>query len=194
MKIVPAESKLDLKTFNHLFSEYHSRLIRFAITYLNDEHAAEDIVMESFMASWDKKEILTAKTFPAYTFMIVKNKCLNQLRTQQFRNKVSEDIYLHQARMQEVRIATLKSCDPEELFKEEVQRLVQETMDKQSVRTREIFMRSRFKGESYKEIAQEMNITEKSVEFEISKAIKILRVSLKDYLPGFIIMLIINRM
>ena len=79
-----------------------------------------------------------------------------------------------------------------ELFSEEARRLVNETLDRLPEKTRAIFIRSRFDGKSYKEIAAEMGVTVKSVEFEVSKAMKILRVVLKDYLAYFIFWFYIN--
>lgn len=67
-----------------------------------------------------------------------------------------------------------------------------ETLDRLPEKTRTIFIRSRFDGKSYKEIAAEMGVTVKSVEFEVSKAMKILRVVLKDYLAYFIFWFYIN--
>ena len=72
--------------------------------------------------------------------------------------------------MLRTRISTLEACNPEELFSEEARRLVNETLDRLPEKTRAIFIRSRFDGKSYKEIAAEMDVTVKSVEFEVSKA------------------------
>ena len=177
-----SETILDLKAFNRLFGEYQQRFIRFAGTYVSDAATAEDIVMESFMAAWEKRDMLT----------IVKNKCLNHLRSQGVRLRAAEDIHSHGARMLRTRISTLEACNPEELFSEEARRLVNETLDRLPEKTRAIFIRSRFDGKSYKEIAAEMGVTVKSVEFEVSKAMKILRVALKDYLAFFIFWFYIN--
>lgn len=181
-----SETILDLKAFNRLFGEYQQRFIRFAGTYVSDAATAEDIVMESFMAAWEKRDMLSASAFPPYALTIVKNKCLNHLRSQGVRLRAAEDIHSHGARMLRTRISTLEACNPEELFSEEARRLVNETLDRLPEKTRTIFIRSRFDGKSYKEIAAEMGVTVKSVEFEVSKAMKILRVVLKDYLAYFI--------
>lgn len=180
-----SETILDLKAFNRLFGEYQQRFIRFAGTYVSDAATAEDIVMESFMAAWEKRDMLSASAFPPYALTIVKNKCLNHLRSQGVRLRAAEDIHSHGARMLRTRISTLEACNPEELFSEEARRLVNETLDRLPEKTRAIFIRSRFDGKSYKEIAAEMDVTVKSVEFEVSKAMKILRVALKDYLAFF---------
>lgn len=185
-------SVLDIGAFNRLFREYQRRFIRFAATYVSDVAAAEDIVMESFAAAWEKRSILTVTTFPPYTLTIVKNKCLNYLRSLDVRSRAAEDMHTHGTRMLHTRIATLQACEPEELFSEEARRLMNETLDRLPAKTREIFIRSRFEGKSYKEIAAEMNTTVKSVEFEVSKAMKALRVALKDYLVFFLFWIYIN--
>lgn len=186
MEIIHPETNLDIGTFNRLFGEYQHRLIRFARSYVPDEAVAEDLVMESFVAAWENRAMLTAESFPPYTLTIVKNKCLNHLRAQGVRLRAAEDIHSHGMRMLQTRISTLEACDPGELFSDEARRLVDQALDALPARTREIFIRSRFKGQSYKEIAAEMDTTVKSVEFEVSKAMKILRVRLKDYLPLFV--------
>lgn len=186
MELRTESTSLDLKAFNRLFGEYQQRFIRFAATYVTDMAIAEDIVMESFVAAWEKRSLLTVVSFPPYTLTIIKNKCLNHLRSLGVRSRAAEDIHSHGARMLRTRIATLQACDPEELFSEEARRLVNETLDRLPSKTRDIFVRSRFHGQSYKEIAAETGTTVKSVEFEVSKAMKLLRVALKDYLAFFI--------
>lgn len=176
----------DLDTFNHFFKTYQQRYIRFAVTYVSDVAVAEDIVMESFVAAWEKRATLTVEALPPYTLTIVKNRCLNWLRAKMIRSKAAEDIHSHGMRILQTRISTLEACDPEELFNDEAIRIMHATLDKMPARTRDIFMRSRFRGQSYKEIAAELHSTPKSVEFEISKAMKSLRIALKDYLPFFV--------
>ena len=187
-----SDAALDLAAFNRLFGEYQQRFIRFAVSYIADPAVAEDIVMESFVAAWGRRDMLSVGSFPPYALTVIKNKCLNHLRAQGVRARAAEDIHSHGARMLRTRIATLQACDPEELFSEEARRLVDRTLDALPERTREIFVRSRFRGQSYKEIAAEMGTTVKSVEFEVSKAMKLLRVALKDYLAFFIFWFYIN--
>lgn len=183
MEMAQSDVDVDTRAFNRLFSEYQQRYIRFARSYVSDAAVAEDLVMESFVAAWENRAGLTTASFPPYTLTIVKNKCLNHLRAQAVRLRAAEDIHSHGMRMLHTRITTLEACDPQELFSEEARRLVKQALDALPERTREIFIRSRFQGQSYKEIAAEMGTTVKSVEFEVSKAMKLLCVSLKDYLP-----------
>lgn len=182
-------SELDLRAFNNLFNEYWQRFVRFATTYVNDVAVAEDIVMESFEGAWENRDRLSVTTFPAYTLTTVKHKSLNHLRSKNIKIRVNESILSHSSRLLEARISTLEACDPEELFNDEARRLVNETLAKLPGHTRDIFVDSRFNGLSYKEISAIKGVTVKSVEFEVSKAMKALRISLKDYLPALIFLL-----
>lgn len=178
-----SEGLLDLSAFNRLFGAYRERFIRFATGYTGDRTVAEDIVMESFFASWERRDTLTEATFPPYALTVVRNRCLNHLRAQEVRLRAAENLHSRGMRLLRVRVASLQACDPEELFGAEARRLVEEALDRLPPRTRDVFVRSRVAGESYKQIAAETGTTVKSVEFEISKAMKLLRVVLKDYLP-----------
>ena len=193
MESVSSGEMLDLAAFDRLFGEYRPRFIRFAVSYVTDAAVAEDLVMESFMAAWERRALLSEKNFPPYVLVIVRNKCLNHLRSRQVRLRAEEDLNSHRARLLELRVSTLEACEPAQLFSDEARRLVDETLARLPERTREIFQRSRFRGESYKEIAASMGTTVKSVEFEVSKAMKTLRVSLRDYLPLFYLFLLIDK-
>lgn len=193
MESVSSGEMLDLAAFDRLFGEYRPRFIRFAASYVTDAAVAEDIVMESFMAAWERRALLSERSLPPYVLVIVRNKCLNHLRARQVRLRAEEHLHSHGARMLELRISTLEACEPAQLFSDEARRLVNETLDRLPDRTREVFVRSRFRGESYKEIAAAPGTTVKSVEFEISKAMRSLRVSLKDYLPILMLFLLIDK-
>lgn len=193
MESVSSGEMLDLAAFDRLFGEYRPRFIRFAASYVTDAAVAEDIVMESFMAAWERRALLSERSLPPYVLVIVRNKCLNHLRARQVRLRAEEHLHSHGARMLELRISTLEACEPAQLFSDEARRLVNETLDRLPDRTREVFVRSRFRGESYKEIAAALGTTVKSVEFEISKAMRSLRVSLMDYLPLLMLFLLIDK-
>lgn len=84
-----------------------------------------------------------------------------------------------------IRISTLESCDPNEIFSNEVENIIQNTLKSLSKQTCQAFLLSRFENKSNKEIAEQMGISVKGVEYHISKSLKALRISLKDYLPLF---------
>ncbi|MCC8152819.1 MAG: RNA polymerase sigma-70 factor [Tannerellaceae bacterium] len=184
------EKNFDIRTFNKLFAENQKRFIYFAMSYIKDEAAAEDIAMESFLYYWENRELLDSDdNIPAYILKVIKHKCLNYMRAENIRLNAGKEINEHALRVLQTRIFTLEACDPQDLYTEEVKRLVNEGLDALPSQTREIFLLSRYENKSYKEIAAELGISIKTVEFHIPKALKILRHNLKDYFLLFLFVL-----
>lgn len=172
-----------LQSFNKLFTDYYLRFVAFANSYTRDTFISEDIVNESFMTYWENRDNLnTESNLPAYILTIVRNKCLNYLRHKETKSKTLSDIQDHASWELNIRISSLEACNPQELFSEEVKLIVNKTLQILPPKTREVFVMSRYKNKSHKEIAEILHITTKGVEFHITKALKQLRKSLKDYL------------
>ena len=186
------ETTQEIKAFNQLFAEYYDTFVRFADTYLCHE-AAEDIVMEAMMYYWERRNALTPDSnIPAYIMEVIKHKCLNALRHQRVRQNAEQQMLSYQQQAHELRIATLESCNPHELFGNETQLLVREALQSLPTKTRRIFLMSRYGDKSYSEIAVQLSLSVKSVEFHISKALKLLRIRLKDYLAMGLILLLVQ--
>jgi len=178
------ELQSDLETFNQLFSQYRGRFVRFACTYVRDLSVAEDFTMEAFVYYWEHRHQLTpGSNVPAYLLTIIKHKCLNHLEHQQVEANVAEQMREHAAWALHTRIATLQACEPEELFSADAQAIVRKTLRALPVQSRRIFIMSRYRNKTHKEIASAFHISVKGVEFHIGKALKALRHNLKDYLP-----------
>ena len=178
------EKSRDIQTFNFLFTNYKRRFTHFARTYVDDEMTAEDIAVESLMYYWENREKLKEHTnIPAYVLTVVKHKCLDYLRHLRIQEDFADTLQSNEIRKQNLRIATLEACNPEKIFSEELQYLVNKALVSLPEQTRDIFIRSRYNNQSHKEIAETLGISTKTVGFHINKALKILRVALKDYLP-----------
>jgi RNA polymerase sigma-70 factor (ECF subfamily) len=177
---------LHIQKFNHLYRAYRDRFIRFAGTYVYDTEQAEDIVMESFMYYWENRLNIKEDNIPAYILAMIKHKCLNFLYKLRKREEVES--FLHQRGEWElnIQIATLEACNPKTLFSDEVQSLVNKALTTLPEQTREIFIRSRYDNQSHKQIATDMDLSVKSIEYHLTKALKVLRVTLKDYFLFFL--------
>lgn len=176
----------DLKAFNQLFTDYHGRFIRFANSYVRDQVVSEDFVVEALMYYWEnRKSLAPDSNVPAYILTIIKHKCLNHLHHISIKEGVEEKLQVHATWELSTRISSLEACDPSELFTVDAERIVNQTLSSLPERTRKIFILSRYENKSHKEIAEELNITTKGVEFHITKALSVLRVNLKDYMTVF---------
>lgn len=174
----------EVRLFNQLFTDYKSRFIRFANTYVGDNMIAEDIAIESLMYYWENRDKLAPDSnVPAYILTVIKHKCLNYLQRLRMHDEIVEHLKDCDTWELNLRIATLEACNPEKVFSDEVKSLVDKALKTLPSQTAEIFMRSRYNNQSHKEIAEAMGISTKAVEFHITKALKVLRVVLKDYFP-----------
>lgn len=177
----------DLKEFNQLFTNYKARFIRFANTYVRDYSVAEDLTIDSFLYYWENiSTIDTRANPPAYILTTIKHKCLNHLQSTQIRQDTSEKLRQHAQWELQTRISSLEACEPYSLFTEEIQTIVNNSLKELPERTRKIFLLSRQKNLSHKEIADQFDISYKSVEYHINKTLKHLRTNLRDYFPAIL--------
>ena len=180
----------NLTEFNHFFIDYQQRFVHFANTYVHDEAIAEDFVIESMMYYWENRDRLPPDTnVPAYVLTVIKHRCIDHLRRLQRHQDASDEISRIYAWELSIRMVTLEDFEPSEIFPNEIQEIVNKTLDTLPEQTRRIFVMSRYENKPHKEIAELLDMTTKGVEFHISKATKILRVTLKDYLPAYILFL-----
>lgn len=178
--------------FGKLFTEYKPRFVSVAYRYVRDMGAAEDIVSDSFMAFWESKDKLPPDiNTKAYILTIVKNRCLNHLRSQLCHAKIEKTIQDTQRRLLQADIHSLSACNPDNLISEEIISIMDHAVSKMPEMTRKVFICSRVEGESYTEIAQQLEIAVTHVNFEMRRALGILREELKDYLPVFYLLLVV---
>ena len=188
--MIPADTTIsnriirgDSKAFDDLFRMFYSRLFSFAKSYLRDADVAENMVQDAFLLLWERRETLRPDSnIPAWLLTVVKNNILNYIERQKRQIKI-ESIYAERiTRELELRISSLKDCDPEYLFSTEVTEIIRIALASLPEQCRKVITMSRFDEMSNKEIAEKLNITVKGVEYHITNALKKLRLALKDYL------------
>lgn len=172
----------DTQHFNLLYNEYNERFIRFAYGYVRERETAEDFVSEAFAIYWDKRKELQIGTKPqAFILTVIKNKCINHLEHLKIRHSAESQMSDQESWRLSLSINTLQACDPDFIFSEEIKMIVEQTLQNLPKKTHQIFALNRFEGLSYDEIARKMNLTPKTIEYHVSKALKSLRLSLKDF-------------
>ncbi len=164
----------DERVIRILFDDYYEYLCKSIYGVVPDASVAEDIVQEVFMELWKKRESIQITTsIKAYLRRSALNRALNYLR----KNKVGFE--------EEDQIPDLGSQDTGGQTNMEVMELkdrIHSIIDDLPERCRMIFGMSRFEEMSYKEIAAALDISVKTVENQMSKALKILRVRLEPYM------------
>jgi RNA polymerase sigma-70 factor (family 1) len=154
-----------------LYNFYYPRLYHFSKTFLKLDEGIDDILQEVFIKIWQtRNKIKTSSTFNAFIFTITRNLLLNELRSRLNNQKIKEEVGKMAIPIEYSFIEQSEFHD----LKEKVEKAIHEL----PIRQKEIFTLSRIYGYSHKEIAEELNITTKAVEFHISKAIVLLRKNL----------------
>lgn len=170
--------------FGRIYAEYHPRFMAVACRYVRSAEVAEDIVADSFASFWEIRHNLPSElNIPAYILTSVKNRCLNHLQAQLRHRAAEQELHSTGRRLLQADIRSLTACDPDRIFSQEIRVLMNGAIARMGTTTRSVFLLSRDEGKTYKEIAAQLDITVSHVNFEIRRALDLLRHDLRDYLP-----------
>jgi len=171
-------NKRNPELFEELFKQYSKPLFYYAAKFVEDE-AARDIVQDVFAKLWSDQNITIKLSLNSLLFTMVRNSCLQTLEKQKVRNKYLESTKL---KLQEEELQ-FYMYEKTSLIEQELENKLNEVLDSLPDRCKQIFMMSRFENKKNKEIAEELDISTKAVEKQITKALGTIRSEMKDYLP-----------
>lgn len=172
----------DITAFEMLFRTYYQPLCNYAFTFLQDREDAEEIVQSTFILVWEKRETLAIRTsVRPYLYAMVRNACLNVIKHEKIKEKYA---------LEEIALAN-RSHDSvaHTVAFHELEYRIKVAMAELPEQCRLVFKLSRFEELKYAEIAEQLNISVKTVENHMGKALKIMREQLKDYLPLILVLL-----
>ncbi|PTN09522.1 RNA polymerase sigma-70 factor (ECF subfamily) [Mangrovibacterium marinum] len=176
-KTIPNTALQTEKQFESVFREYFVRLCCFADRYTNNAEESKEVVQDVFLKVWNKRDLLPLDDdLKFYLFRSVKNACLNMLQHKRVVDKFQSVLYLLYAANEKdnMVVQSLEAAELQDEINAAIAGLPSEC--------RRIFLLSRESGLKYAEIAEELNISVKTVETQMSRALSCLRSSLKDYL------------
>jgi len=183
LKLIFGNSK---SSFKQLFNNYYQPLCHLGRYYLENEDEAKTVVQEAFVKLWEvRHELEAGSNIQNYLFTLVKNNCLNILKRRQILLKHHEKIREKELRYQ---YESLNRISDDYLEFKELKEKVDDAIKNLPEHLRVVFELSRFRDMKNREIASELQISKKTVEARITKALKILREELKDYLPLLMIL------
>jgi len=151
-----------------LFIDFYERLHRYAFTILKDSDQAKDIVHNVFLHLLEKRNSTISTSIKAYLYRAVYNECINAVR------KSGNDNKHHQRLLKESEEADMPDYYTHESLNE-IRHRINVVLDQLPPQCREVFIRSRGGQMKYAEIAQELNISVKTVEAHMSKALKLIK-------------------
>ncbi|RYZ49849.1 MAG: RNA polymerase sigma-70 factor [Sphingobacteriales bacterium] len=148
----------------------NGKLCRYALTYLQDEHQAEDVVQETFIKIWEqKKDLIDSPNIKFYLITAVRNNCISFLRKQ----KTQQVIYTEDTPEPDPEpYFTAKHHEQEAALK---QQKIADALNQLPPKCREVFLMIKMHGMSYKQAAEALDISVKTIENQMGKAIKVLR-------------------
>lgn len=171
----------DVQSFELIFKIYYPQLCLFANKYTKDFELAREVVQDMFVYVWENKDKLQdKKSIKSYFHAAVK---FNSIRKFNDRN-------IKQVKIEEIPEYDLKDDFKDEIEFVELQEAIFNTIESLPPKCKKVFKLSRFEQMTYSNIAIELNISKKTVEAQISKALKILQKTFEDYLLIIIIVFI----
>lgn len=177
--------------FELIFVRNRKMFERLAFFQVGNEEEARDIVSKCFMSMWERREQIREEQALAYMFISVRNACMDYRRSDTRHKKAFENIQNTERGAMEYYNRAIESCDPSKVFTEEIMNIVSETLRKLPEREREVFIKTRIEGLSYKKAAETLGISYKAVDKSMQNTIKRLKLELGEYLP-ILLMLLYN--
>lgn len=161
------------EAFSLLFQTYYTDLVLFGGNFVKDKSSCEDIVQSIFLKLWnDRKNIQIETSLKSYLLKAVRNSCLDEFRHLEIVRQYESD-YEH---------SVLDCYDTENyVLYSDLHDHLHRALEQVPELYREAFMLNRFEGLKYREIAEELKVSERTVEVRISKTLELLRKLLKDF-------------
>ncbi len=175
-KLLSCLKESDKDSFRELFSKYHQSLFNFVLYRLKDEVIADDIVQETFLRVWNhRNSIKPNRSFFSYIAKISNNLCMDYFRHENVKLRHKE--HIPQPTYSDVDNPAMKY--ESKILEDKIHSIVNDSLPE---KCREIFILSRVNGMANQDIAELLDVSRRTVENQLYRALKVLRSKLKDYL------------
>ena len=156
------------KGFELLYNRYYKPLCSHAVRFVYSKDVAEDIIAEIFYNIWKNQVFLHINTsFRAYLFASVRNRCILYLQQEYGKNSSLENLIFQFPE---------DNVSPDQmLFYDDLLKQIEQAITQLPPQCQKVFLMNRFEGKKYKEIADELQLAQKTVEAHINKALVHLR-------------------
>jgi len=177
IKHIQGVKSVDSATFEQLFTDHYDALFRYCQTMVKDKNDIEDIVQSVFLDLWhDRSKLVIHTSFKAYLYKAVYFRCMNKIKHDKVASKYSNTI-----------TNTESTAVTDTLIIQEIADKIKETIESLPEQCRKIFSMSRMDGLRYNEIAEKLNLSPKTIENQMGKALKTMRVALSEYIQIIVI-------
>ena len=176
----------DRRAFEYYFKAYNNSIVGFGIQFIRDKDKARGIAQDAFIKLWENREkVQKINGIQSFLYTSVKTDCLNLIR----HNKVVRKYESKKLHEREISLNTeiLNSLNFDPLTFSELQSLIEKSIEELPDKCKLVFVKKRFENKKNKEIADELGITLKAVEANITRATKFLKLRLSHYVIQIII-------
>ncbi|MCS3736731.1 RNA polymerase sigma-70 factor [Mucilaginibacter dorajii] len=173
----------DREAFEILYNKYSAKLFHAAYNLFRDSDVCEDLVQELFIDLWTKRNQLNITSLESYLKVAIRHRVIYYIRTQ----KATLDLALIEELIE-------KYTADSKLLQNDISQLLETNVAQLPEKCRQIFTLSRKEYLSNKEIASRLNISIKTVENQMTIALRYLRTGLTDYLPSVVALLMVYMM
>ena len=182
----------DDEAYVFLFRKYYVPLCSYARRYVGRKDVAEEIVSDAFFNIWCNRSTLCFhSSVKAYLFHAVCNNSLNYLR--KLKKEENLENFFKDTASENIGFAAINSEPPSDsLILKDLTKAIEKAVNMLPPQQQTVFKLKRYEGKKLKEIAQIMGLSVKTIEMHLSKAMISLHKSLDEYLPKFILLLVIN--
>jgi RNA polymerase sigma-70 factor (family 1) len=165
----------DPDSFSDIFSAYYKDLVHFAYTFIHDLPGSEDIVQDTFVWLWESRENLNITvSLKSLLLKTIQNKCIDWHRHRKIMTSHGE--YM-------VKSEPLYEYSTENyLLRSEMEMIIEKALEQLPETIAESYKMSRHEGLKYHEIAEKLDVSVRTVEVRISKALELLRKSFMEFL------------
>ena len=171
----------DEKAFEEIFDRYWSKVSEMAYSHVRSREVTQEIVQGLFISLWDRRSSLAINNLPSYLATAVKNRALDFIESQLVRRK-HWDYYKRFVPQQ------AHTTEQDVLFNELV-KAMKTKLELLPEKSKRVFTLNRIEGRSVQEIADILNLSEKAIQYHLTKSLKELRLHLKDYMVSVVICL-----
>ncbi|MCL3779280.1 RNA polymerase sigma-70 factor [Prolixibacteraceae bacterium JC049] len=180
-ELVRKLSEGDRMAYGVVFKLYYDRLFHFSLHYLNDSEASRDVVQDVFTNIWeDCAKFSEVRNLSSWLYTACKNNCLKKLDHLKVIQKHADALKYRQLQLAQ---NSLFDLDTSPVTFSEINSIINNVLEQLPEQTRKIFVLSRYENKKNREIAEELKISTKTVEANMTKALKLFRKSLSNYLP-----------
>lgn len=172
------------QAFHEIYIRYWKKLYDIAFRKIQSSKVAEELTQDIFLKLWEGRKSLKIEQLNLYLFASVRNAVINHYRTT-FIHEKFVDYAAYQYNKSD-------SSTEHQIELNDLMATIQEQLNEMPEKTRHIFTLNRLQYQSVKEISLKLNVPERTVEYHISQAVKVLKTHLKDYLPPIIFLLLFS--